>query len=79
MAMYRQTNEECVVERDYTEVFDAIARRMFVIGTMSGMAQAELGSKCFSDEQKVKFIMEELDLIVKSVDTIKEILHDNYI
>ena len=63
--------------RDYTEMFEAIEKRMFVIGTISSMAAAELKSCCFTDEQKIKYIAEELDIMASAMDMMKTILNEN--
>lgn len=57
---------------NYTEVYKAIKRRMFVISTMSDMAIDELDSHWFTDEQKFKMIAEELDIICEAAEMIKD-------
>lgn len=66
------------VERDYSEVYDAMARRMFIIETISRMARAELGCTWLSDEQKVKYIVGELDIMSDAIKMIKDVICNNF-
>lgn len=59
---------------NHREIFYEIQRHMFAIETMSGISRAELDSHWYSDEQKLKMVAEELDIINIAAKRIKDLL-----
>ena len=66
------------VERDYSEIYDTMIRRMFVIETISSMARAELGCTWMSDKKKMAYLIEELDMMSDTIKMIKDTICNNF-